>query len=345
MKNVEELVDQCIANEEKNMHYDCFDILLKDILQSESSFDIRVASLLLNVMVQSSEAMALRIISKFMYKEPLIDATKIISGFLLQVRANIMQNASSPLSQLKERLMSVFGLLNHCVMKWKVRDIIVESQFYNGQTMPEFLSQTLPKAFQHFNSSCSQIFAIETLQFLSVMDSNTQNPADYLDFMPDNEPNTALALSLLTLILNQKGKSAEGKVLLKIKQLPETHPRITSDLLLQLSKDVAKHLTSVLFYVYQFDEPFSLLLPSFVQQVTSSKEGKALVEFPKQGEEGEAELYKKLLEIEVGEHRRDVEMFNAGLMQAEGEVQILKEQNLTSAAIAEALKKVLSPKR
>ena len=302
-------------------------MLLKDILNTDNLVNIKVASLLLNVMAQSSESIALSVISKFCYKD--------IVDLFIKVEGN------DTLSYVKERLMNIYGLLSHCVIKWKVD--VKKMVFYDRQNISEFLMEMLYKAFKDFNRINTQIFIIETLQFLSIINSSIKedkNLINCIDNISNEGINSALILNILNLILKHNNTQVKEKVLLKIQQLPDNALILNQDTLAHLSNQMTKHLTSILFYTFQFHEPFSLLLPFFVQQVTPSEES-VLEKFPQGELEDETELYKKLLEIELSEHRKDIETLSIGLMQAESEVRILKEQNLTFAAMVEALKKVI----
>ena len=128
-----------------------------------------------------------------------------------------------------------------------------------------------------------------------------------------------------------------------IKQLPDPAKILTDDQVTTLSQRFLKSHTSIFSYLFRFTDTFSPLIPSFIQLISNKREKDAFSKFmayPGKREE-EGELYKRLLEIERQEHKRDVEALNAGLMQAESEIQMLKSENMNTNCMADVLKRVI----
>ncbi len=134
------------------------------------------------------------------------------------------------------------------------------------------------------------------------------------------------------------------KLDLCMKQLPDSGARVLSEeQLAALSQVCVKKGTSVLYYLFRFGGAFDMVMPTFVQLVSANKKDRALfsrlITYPEKKEE-ETTLYKRLLEIEREEHRRDVEALYAGLTQAETEIQLLKSERTNQDCIAASLKHV-----
>ena len=344
-------MDQCIGEDVNNIHFDCFDFYIANLLQSENSINIKTSSLLLSVMNKSSEDMALHIIKKFAYKEDSI-GFKAILKFLSQVEYNISQEELNP--QLELKIFTVFSILSNCIINWKLRDIVLKSIFYNGKSFIDFISEILYKCSNSIITKNSQIIIAIILQLFLIIESEEKtyiNSVDKLTSISDKHHMSFLIYELLKQLLqhhsNEEDKVDKRKFLeklsLRIKNLSKISPRLTQELITQLSNDMSKYLTTVLFFIYQFDEPYSILMPSFIrQQMSMDSSNRIISSFPKfqSKKKEEIELYKKLIEIEISEHKKDVEALNMGLIQAESEVKILKYESITSLAIVESLQNV-----
>eukprot|EP01022_Parablepharisma_sp_SALTPOND_P020532 TRINITY_DN3761_c0_g1_i1.p2 TRINITY_DN3761_c0_g1~~TRINITY_DN3761_c0_g1_i1.p2 ORF type:complete len:520 (+),score=37.01 TRINITY_DN3761_c0_g1_i1:6220-7779(+) len=349
-----ELVNQWILDD-KTAHYDCFDLLLRDLLQGEELFSVTSSFLLLNVIMQSAEAMGIRIVSKFVYKEEAVENTsRVVREFFLQLESGITQETVSLSPKMEHKIFYTYALLMNAVTRWGLKDLVLELPFYSKQTIISFWAELLLKSAQNLISPLAQLLIIEILQFFIIVPPDYSimgNSIDLLASVPNKYTGAPLILSLLKRFLQEdkadtlvNRERVLEKIDLRIKQLPNPSLALNDECVSQLSKDVSKHTTaSVLLYLYRFDEPFTALIPAFVQQISTYRKDRdtfsKLVQYPSKKEE-EAELYKKLLEIEREEHKRDVEALTMGLMQAEGEIQVLKCESINSVAMADSLRKV-----
>ena len=293
---------------------------------------MQAAFILLSAIIQSSELMAIRVISKFAYKEDTGETTtKLIHGFFLEVELGIREK--QPLVNLmKEKLFVLFCLLTNCVSKWKLRDIILELTFYAKQNLILFCSHILSKSFQYIDSLLSQICIILILQFFSIVGVDKKfymESITKLTSIPEKLPTRALILDLLKLTLKDQKESTID------------NPILTYEVILTLYRNLSKYSRSILYFLYKFNEPFSLLMPAYVQQQTSlPKERKTIPLVSKNIERKDEEQYKKRLETAKEERKRNVRALSLCIIQVEREIQALKYEGISKRALVNTLEMV-----
>lgn len=332
LKSSVEIVNQYIVDGENNAHYDCIDLLLTRLLKAGSLWQVQTAFLLLSVVAESSELTAVRVVSKFAYKEEATATTsKLIHDFFMEVELEIGREETLPL--MEEKMFAMFSLLGNGVGRWRMRDIVVELVFCAKESLIAFCFRLLDKAFQHVNAPVPQTAIVLILQFFAIVGisekSYTNSISNFASMFDKCPP---LIQSLL----------AHSALFAKLPRQPKDASLLTPELFLTLYKDLSKHSDSALLFLHRFHQPFEQLLPAYVSLQTSLPKRQALVAAPTAAaNKEEMRVWKRRLEAEKEERRKSVEALSVGIMQVEGEVQALRYESITSRSVAATLKKVL----
>eukprot|EP00826_Nyctotherus_ovalis_P010296 TRINITY_DN12729_c0_g2_i1.p1 TRINITY_DN12729_c0_g2~~TRINITY_DN12729_c0_g2_i1.p1 ORF type:complete len:220 (+),score=45.68 TRINITY_DN12729_c0_g2_i1:117-776(+) len=213
-----------------------------------------------------------------------------------------------------------------------MRDIIVELVFCAKESLIAFCFRLLDKAFQHLDGPVSQTAIILILQFFAIVGISEKSYASSINnFTSILDKCPALIQSLLT----------HSAFLAKLPHHSKHSSLLTPELVLTLSKDLSKHFDSALLFLYRFNKPFEMLMPAYVSQQVSQSKRQTFVSAPTVVvNKEEVNVWKKRLEMEKEERRKDVEALSVGIVLVEGEVQMLRYKSITSRSVAATLKKV-----
>lgn len=363
-KNIEILTNWLFN--ENNENLDCFDFLLKFILQSEDLFSTKIAFLLLNTIIHLNESLAIKIISKFVYKEE--NTSKNIREFFLYLDSNLTKENSGNINALIEyKIFTIFGILLNAAYKWNLSDLIKSVSFYSKQLFVEFCGELLLKCAQNMQNELSQFLAIQILQVFIVINANEkyfQNSVDFIANIPDKFANSVILISLLHKLLRNSEISNKDRILekleLRIKQLNELKNEndknsifslFNEELCENLLKNLLKFANSPFIYIYQFENLYHNISPAFIQIISNTGSRKSreflskFIHYPSAKDSEQADLYKKLLEIEREEHKKDIEALTCGLMQSETEIQILKNERINYQILSNSLQNQLEELR
>ncbi len=155
------------------------------------------------MLIQLEESLAVRALSKFVYKEDqsaekTATTSKVLRQFFLELESGLAQEQFESSPVLESRLSCLLSLLLAPLLRWSLKDVLFSLQFYTNQNLTEFLCELLKKAAASDPTNpCAQVLATNILQVLVAVQPEERLYADSVENLaafPAKLPCTPLIL-------------------------------------------------------------------------------------------------------------------------------------------------------